>query len=466
VLLSRSYFSYEGVPRLSYFWANPNHAAAVLVALIAVFWVLRFRIELRGWRIGLYTFVAGLELFWALLIGWTFSRGALVAWLVALITFGLIKGKSLRVQRPRDMIVFWMLSVAFLLVALLATETGNRFVDIADGDRSALNRLGVWSDALKLIYGAPLTGWGAGQSGNALVHWFVPVDSTKEYVAIVGTYLHIGAEFGLLALTGVFAVLGMTLTVGFGARSNLTGWKEGMLTASMVGLVGFSTAGLFSTLWVNPSTSGVVPVCIVLVWIIAWRARAINVRTIATGLAAALTLGSAVYVAGSFLAHREAYTIRKIPEGVTITKESAANRTADAVFLVDGLALGTFYGKSIRRIAEGIDHWRTLYVYTGPPSWSEHADAELVIFGARITDVPKEIVAKATVVAPVAAYSFERYGVPLSVLLPEYDEFGHAASWLSGLNSRGTNIRVMADIGQDCSGQVPALIKAFQEKAK
>jgi hypothetical protein len=44
-----SAFSYQGVPRLSYFWANPNHAVAVLVAFIGIFWVLRVAVAPRGW---------------------------------------------------------------------------------------------------------------------------------------------------------------------------------------------------------------------------------------------------------------------------------------------------------------------------------------------------------------------------------------------------------------------------------
>jgi hypothetical protein len=459
-----SIFSYQGIPRLGYFWANPNHAAAVLVALIGIFWVLRLWVAPRGWRIVIYASIAGAELFWSLLIGWTCSRGALVAWAVSLVVFGLLKIKSLSL-RTREGAIFWAVSLVCLTVALLATGTGERFLEIADGDRSALNRLGIWSDALKLIYAAPLTGWGAGQSGNALVHWFAPLESTKEYAAIVGTFLHVGAEFGLPALTLVFAVLGVTLLVGVDAERKVAGWKNGVLLASLVGLVGFLTAGLFSTLWVNIRTSGVVPLFVALIWLAAWRGKTINARKATAGLAVALALSLVLYAGAWSLSLRGDYMIRKTSDGVAIMKPSAAKSAGDAVFLLDSLVLGTFYGRPVRRIAEGVDHWQTIYVYTGQPSWAEHAGAELFIFGARLTGVSKEILAKATVVAPVTAYSRERYGVPASVLLTEYDEFGHASSWLFGLSSNRENVRVIAETGQDCSSQVPALIKLFQGKA-
>ena len=408
--------------------------------------------------------ITGAELFWSLLIGWTCSRGALVAWSASLAVFGLLKIKSLSL-RSREGAVFWAVSLGCLATALLTTGTGERFLEIADGDRSAWNRLGIWSDALKLIHAAPLTGWGAGQSGNALVHWFAPLDSTKEYAAVVGTYLHIGAEFGLPVLTLIFAVLSITLLVGFHAERKATGRQGGLLSMCIVGLIGFLTAGLFSTLWVNVITSGVVPLFVVLIWFIAWRNRGITMRKVIGGLTAALALSLAIYVAAGLLTLREGCTIKKISGGVLITKRSVPKDAGEAVFFVDGLVLGTFYGKPVRRITENMDRWRTIQVSTGPFTRQIKRETEVFVFGARIAEIPKDILSKATIVAPTTAYLHERYGVPLSVLLPEYDEFGHAAGWLNGVKSKGGDVQVINETGQDCSGQTSALIRLFRERS-
>jgi hypothetical protein len=460
-----SKYLYHGVPRLAYFWVNPNHAAAVLVALIAVFWALRLQTMLRGWKIVGYVALAGLELFWSLLIGWTCSRGALVAWVVALLAFGLIKINPLRRHR-RETVIFWTVSLACLLIALLSTGSGHRFVDIADGDRSAWNRLGIWSNALKLIYAAPLSGWGAGYSGNALVQWFEPISSNKDYAAVVGTYLHIGAEFGIPALGLLLAVLAMTLRVGCTSEKNVQGWRNILVTSAVTGLTAFMVAGLFSTLWVNYRTSCVAGVLTLLIWGIGWNNGSIRFKTVLICLTAAALAGGMIYGCASYFGRSGGYTIRKFSEGVVIDKARGKIVGGDVIILVDKLILGNLYGKAIRRISDGVERWQKIYVYTERPKKTKITNVAVVVFGPRITELSKEIVEQAIVVCPLDVYSKERYGVPKLLIMPEYDEFGYSSSWLSGVHDDPGVLRVIKEVGQDCSSRLPDLIGIFSEEKK
>lgn len=457
-----SIYSYHDVYRLSYFWNNPNHAAAVLVAVLPYFWVARCHVDPKGWKVGAYLLIALAELFWSFLIGWTFSRGAMVAWAVALGVLGVARGNGWR-ERQTNTAVFWCVSLVLHFSVLLGTSTGSRFADIAEGDRSALNRLGIWSNALQLIHAAPATGWGSGESDKALVQWFEPVLSKNDHAMVVGTYLHFGAEFGLAALGGAFFAIVFTLLIGRESVEKTYGYRRAVQLGALMGFCAFLVAAFFSTLWFEMRTIWVMVFYFIMILGLAVKTVTRVWRKMIAASAMAGCVSLIVYGMGWWLSERAPFSIKKFADGVTLHNNTNPTAKQDVRMVVDGLVLGNCYGKTIRQMMAIAPSWCEVVVYTKIPEKMEKGGV-FVVFGPRYTEVSAAMLAESVLVCPIGPLPKFTMGLPEKLVLPEYDEFGYAPEWNKTFASEARPIVVLDGVGQDCSSKVMQLVEQMTVK--
>lgn len=377
-----------------------------------------------------------------------------MAWAVALAMLGLITLK-MRHERRLEAVVFWGVSLVVFVLVLLGTSVGGRFADIADGDRSALNRLGIWANALKLIHAAPLTGWGAGESGNALVQWFEPVASNKEYASVVSTYLHFGAEFGLPALGAALWIAMLTIWIGCDSSGGTSGWRRWILVGAVVGFTAFLTAALFSTLWVIATARWILFSLVLVIWFLGIGCVERLLRKAAVSVVVACSCMGCIYFAGSVLSLRDSIRVRKFDGGVRLSHSAAAGKQ-EVSLVVDRLVLGSFYGRQIRGMLEYCPSWREIAVCSKIPRGGRK-NVTLVIFGPRYQEFSVTDLSGAVLVCPVGPVPEFGTGKPRKVILPQYDEFGFAIRWRKLFAGDGQAPKTIEGVGQDCSAKAALL---------
>jgi O-antigen ligase len=188
-------------------WENPNQAGAFVAMVIPWLWAWG-RIACRNGAVPVekwltLAFEMGL---WFLLCK-TYSRGALVAVVcVGLLEAGrqfwLAKRKNEGARASRMVNWLRISGVGLILAGTgLFSRIDPRYVS---QDASAGNRLTLWKGGAQMIAASPWEGWGKGESGPGFMHWFQPLDAHESYAGMVNSYLHIGVEYGLPILTGLW----------------------------------------------------------------------------------------------------------------------------------------------------------------------------------------------------------------------------------------------------------------------
>ncbi len=242
----QSEFLYHGVHRLSYGWQNPNFAAAVIVCLLPLIWVLTDLKTQKGGG-GVYlTWLA--EILLGLMLVWTFSRGAVLAWAVSVVVYGLVFPR-LGDNGPKPSVSRQHLLLRLIILGIAASSNGvlGRFASVAEGDASAVNRLELWSGGLSMLRYAPLTGWGSGNSGLAFMQWFQNPASTFGVGGMVNSYLWFAVEHGLPALFLALLAFVMPCSLGFLQTEIQSGARQLLLKGAVTGLICFMVSSVFST---------------------------------------------------------------------------------------------------------------------------------------------------------------------------------------------------------------------------
>ena len=413
-------FYYHGLLRWNLGWPTPNYAGALVASLLA----LGFAVSGARWRWTVLLVETG-GLF---LLAKTYSRGAVVAWVAALM-FAVIGG---RVWRKRGEMWLWGMRLVILGVMLGAVgfgwsrvgsvggvavgegaeqkqNTGGTPVPLSDGasasdgatvgntsggtpvplseDGSVVNRLALWRGGAAMIAAAPWTGWGAGESGRIYMNWFQDVDRTEGFTTMVNSFLHVGVEYGLGVLAAVVAGLGAVLAlawqVGRGEGEGSEGgvYRSGALgitrptSAAGASLVAWAVANFFTTLWIDWKL-WIVPGLAtgIMVWQVL-RGRSILPvglllrRAMWFGVVSALAVTFGLWFTGSFLAARSTNHIQPGADGAISVRARAAPVSEKIVWHVwpDPAVLGPTPGKELRR-------WRA--TLPASPQWVVHrADA-------------------------------------------------------------------------------------------
>ncbi len=181
-------FTYDGFVRWGFGFHNPNHAAAVICALLPFVWGLgRAGARVSRWVAAVRWIVTG-ALFAALAL--TYSRtGFAVAALEALAWAGLTGGIGRDKRGPSRWGLFIVLGL--LVVAAVAGGVAGRFAP----DAAALNRPKIWWAGLKLAAANP---WGVGHGHSGLLASTFLLDGI-EVRTLVNSHVTLLAEYGWIA---------------------------------------------------------------------------------------------------------------------------------------------------------------------------------------------------------------------------------------------------------------------------
>ena len=174
--------------RLSLWMDNPNKAAALL-ALLAVP-VVAVACRARGMLASCVAWCATGTL--GLLLGLTQSRGGLVALAVGAAI--VVASDWRRLRLPARLC---SVAVAALLVFVVIQSgfAARLLHSTPQADDSVANRLLIWRAVPAMIADAP-GGWGAGNSGEAFMNWYQPLDRGERYRTLVNSFFTWLVEHG------------------------------------------------------------------------------------------------------------------------------------------------------------------------------------------------------------------------------------------------------------------------------
>ncbi len=164
-------FTYDGLVRHGFGFYNPNHAAALLCAVLPFLWGWK-RVPVLGWLLSVALTVP---------LALTYSRTGILVLAFELVAFFVFSRQSSRKA-------FFALFAALLAVAFLV-GVGARFTL----DRAVLNRPEIWLAGLKLAAVNPL-GVGFGHSGELASTFLLDGIVCRT---LVNSHLTLLVEFGL-----------------------------------------------------------------------------------------------------------------------------------------------------------------------------------------------------------------------------------------------------------------------------
>jgi hypothetical protein len=254
-------YFYGDALRWSFGFENPNKAAVIFVCVLPLLWGLwqmAWRLANPWLKLPTLAVTTG-----SLMVAWhclsmTYSRGGLVAALVALIYLIGVSAWKDRKTRNGNQNAQWRMSallIAAFMVCVFSNGLGARTSKAFKEDASVGNRIELWGSALQMSVENPL-GSGSGKSGEQYMNWYQPEGRKEAYRTMVNSYLTFLVERGWLK----FGVLLVAFVLFW--SWTVPGEKSGFPWALRAGLLGFLTAGVFSTtmeerlLWIGPAVSG------------------------------------------------------------------------------------------------------------------------------------------------------------------------------------------------------------------
>lgn len=459
-------------------WSNPNPAGAFVAMWIPWLWALgRWTAGQDGgsgrgwWRMAaLLALIAELVL-WFLLCK-TYSRGALVA--VGGATGVFVIGNLLRHGRFAG----WGTAVVRLAcIGIMLFSTGffarvdPRFVS---QDASAGNRLVLWQGGVRMIAGAPWSGWGEGRSGIGFAHWFQPLEATERYAGMVNSYLHVGVERGLPLLAGIVAVAACLLLLSWktvlwpgqprtrSVRSAGHVAGAGLMECCLMGAgsswLVFLIANIFSTLWIFKNLWWLAAADCLVILIISCvsegrRFPVVMARTFGTAALAAVLLSAGLLAMGLSTGGDVRVTFHPGERVVVSASEEPADR---ALFFPDSSVLGDDWGKEIRRLAASEKFRRCTISVPLADTGGAGGDRPSIIIacGGRSSEGIRAV-RKFPDARLVLVHPLEKVVLPpdfkgnVSVVLPMLDTRNTGRVWRSTCKRNGWPVMTSRGVGQD-----------------
>lgn len=239
-------FFYNGMVRWQFGFDNPNKLAVLAVELVLV--GLALACSARRFVRILGTALAVGSLY---ILLHTFSRGGIVALAVASVPLVLAILRRMKSMRTLVKVGFLTVAVGFCLLSIQMGVVGRLAPEFLREDRSVGNRLELWQTAPRMMLDAPF-GWGIGNSGEAYMQWYQPLDRKERYRTLVNSHLTWIVETGIVG--GIIWLLGWSAVLSFGF---IVGRRQGtwLCWAEWVALF---VAALFSSvceswwLWIIP----------------------------------------------------------------------------------------------------------------------------------------------------------------------------------------------------------------------
>lgn len=239
-------FFYNGIVRWQFGFDNPNKLAVLAVELVLIGLALACSARRFARILGAALAVGSLYI-----LLHTFSRGGIVALAVASVPLALVVLRRMKSMRTLVKASLLTVVVGFCLLSIQMGVVGRLAPEFLREDRSVGNRLELWQTAPRMMLDAPF-GWGIGNSGEAYMQWYQPLDRKERYRTLVNSHLTWIVETGIVG--GVIWLLGWSVVLPFGF---IVGRRQGtwLCWAEWVALF---VAALFSSvceswcLWVIP----------------------------------------------------------------------------------------------------------------------------------------------------------------------------------------------------------------------
>ena len=210
-------FTYDGMVRLGYGFYNPNHAAALICALLPFLWEWCFRTEQKLIRIA--PILLTLLLTAALIF--TFSRTGIAVMILEALLYGALKRK-----------INWKWIGTFAVVTLILVFLSGVWMRFRL-DGAVMNRPKIWLAGLQLFAANPL-GVGGGNSGKLATAFLLP--DGIQCRTLVNSHLTFLVEYGIVFGFIWFAILLYALSRGIRKTAffcSLVGLAVSALSASV-----------------------------------------------------------------------------------------------------------------------------------------------------------------------------------------------------------------------------------------
>ena len=451
-MLLNGTFSYGDHIRWNLGWPTPNFAAAALATALPWVWAApliakKSQLGFRGRIIGLGALVGEGTIYF--LLCKTYSRGGLVALLIAAFSFATQTQMRMRIPRMR-LVIQLMGRAALVMTMICATGFYGRITPgYTAKDGSVLHRYSLWTGGLKMIASAPLAGWGSYESGRVYMDWFEPIGEGDRYTTMVNSYLTLGVEHGLFCfglVTAAIWFLAVQDALNACAFRPRYPRFDASYAAARASLAAWFAANCFTTLWVNPW-----------IWIIPAFSIALVLHSksgpyrckASSNFLYSIAIGSLisilVYGIGCYLAKNDPIKITP-GENATVILQNRRHGKQDISqgkrrwnVWADRSVLGPFPGHEIRQWALGLPEGSTVVshpIFDDCLS-SDDRGSMVFLFGRQVQKLYSLLSSEH---APGYIWIFHPFGplvkfvaaeekIPMSVLLPSIDQLGQNQMW-------------------------------------
>ncbi len=195
-------FTYQGLVRYAYGFANPNHAAALITILLPFLWALRVYLKRMFFKSAVFCLECVLYLGLVL----TYSRtGFFVVLISAAFFWGgkyffvdKIKREHIKLKSFLSKRVLGIVAVLFIIAAVaISFKAADRYFSwLASPEKSITNRFAIWKGATQIIADNP-QGVGLERSGFLFTLLYCPPENDITCRTMINSFLTFAVEQGL-----------------------------------------------------------------------------------------------------------------------------------------------------------------------------------------------------------------------------------------------------------------------------
>lgn len=387
----------------------------------------------------------------------TYSRGALVAGLVALGWWTLSNRQP---GRWRWLSTRLVIVIACVIFTGFVSRVTPAFVAT---DRSVSNRWELWHEAIRMIEAAPFHGWGSGESGRAFMNWFQPLDRMEGYATMVNSFLQVGVEQGLLVLFLALGIFGWLLVASWQLAHAAWSGRRSSICAGGACLVAWLSANIFSTLWIVTGL-WIVPICsMVFIGSAAVTHDFVkSARSLVTCMLVALVAATGFGLVGQTTGPTIQPSGRNGNVAIIRPEGTAFNRTDGAWHIwTDKAVLGDQPGKEIRRWLNqpGAPAHSVIHpLVCSRSSTVNSGQGAVMLFGQQAGRLGHDIPWPADRVTIVHPYGRTPAVAPafstikpsrITVILPSLDQTGDQEAWRTWAKLQHAIVQVSPGVGLD-----------------
>jgi len=406
---------------------TPNIAGAIIAVAIAFVLPFTSKIPNKTLKRLFFALLLVVEILLWFVLAKTYSRGALIAAAVCFVCCN-----AFLLCRSLEKYKVWEVAlIKIIIISAIISYTGfsNRISpEYIGNDGSTSGRIALWAGGLKMIYQAPIYGWGVDKSGEEYINWFQDFSDDRKYAGMVNSYLHIAVERGLPTLFAILAILAFSLFANFRL------WKRNRdLFALALGLALLSLciSNIFSTLWIVSSIqcAGIMLLVICLTYPILKTRSCLYFReSIMLSIISAFSICLCLYFAGFALQPK---FISKHSDHITLASDKRnAKRIA---IIVDNDTFGKYFGKTIRQAYVNMKSKNILDVYYKAPSKVKEYD-EILITGGHAPLFQPPSSAKVIYINPIGNPLISSVIKNTIIYLPHFDIYNQNARWIKKAN--------------------------------